>query len=202
MKRPVYLDKIRKRINEAKFGSVFVSTDFTGITDKTTISISLDRLETDGLVKRILRGVYYKPKYSALLEEYVAPSINLIAHAIARNFGRTIIPYGDAALNLLNLSTQVPAVWIYMCDGNYKEYSYGKITIRFKKTANKDIKNFSPKTALVIQALKALDKEHINENTINKLKDRLTKKEKEKMLKEARIATSWIYEYIKKICLN
>lgn len=202
MKRPVYLDKIRKRINEAKFGSVFVSTDFTGITDKTTISISLDRLETEGLVKRVLRGVYYKPKYSALLEEYVAPSINLIAHAIARNFGRTIIPYGDVALNLLNLSTQVPAVWIYMCDGNYKEYSYGKITIRFKKTANKDIKNFSPKTALVIQALKALDKEHINENTINKLKDRLTKKEKEKMLKEARIATSWIYEYIKKICLN
>lgn len=58
------------------------------------------------------------------------------------------------------------------------------------------------KTALVIQALKALDREHISENTINKLKDRLTKKEKEKMLKEARIATSWIYEYIKKICLN
>lgn len=202
MKRPVYLDKIRKRINEAKFGSVFVSTDFTDITDKTTISISLDKLETEGLVKRVLRGVYYKPKYSALLEEYVAPSINLIAHAIARNFGRTIIPYGDAALNLLNLSTQVPAVWIYMCDGNYKEYSYGKITIRFKKTANKDIKNFSPKTALVIQALKALGEKNINENTINKLKDRLTKKEKEKMLKEARITTSWIYEYIKKICLN
>ncbi len=200
MKRPIYLDEIRKRIQCSKYGSVFVSSDFTDIADKAIVSISLSRLEQEGLIKRVIRGVYYKRKYSNLLKEYIAPYPDLIAEAIARNFGWTIIPYGDTALNLLNLSTQVPAVWLYLCDGDYREYTYGRIKITFKKTTNKDIKNFSFKTALVVQALKALGKEHVSEYVIHKLKSRLTKEEKEKMLKEAKIATSWIYEYIKEIC--
>lgn len=188
MKRPIYLDKIRKKIETSKDENVFVSSDFTDIADKTTVSICLNRLQSEGLIKRVLRGVYYKLKFSELLQEYVAPYPDLIAKAIAHNFGWTIIPYGDAALNLLNLSTQVPAVWLYICDGDYRKYTYGKIKITFKKTTNKDIKNYSPKTALVIQALKALGKKHINENVINKLKERTTAKI-EKMLREARIAT-------------
>ena len=200
MKRPDYLNQIRGNIERAEAGSVFVSTDFTDITDKKTVNMGLIRLADEGLIKKILFGVYYKPEFSELLGETVAPSPNKVAHALARNFGWTIVPCGDTALNLLGLSTQVPSQWVYVSDGAYKEYSFDNTVIKFKRTTNKEISKLSYKTALTIQALKALGKENVSEQIICRLKKALSEEEKEKMLTEAKSATSWVYEYIKVIC--
>lgn len=200
MKRPDYLNQIRGNIERAEAGSVFVSTDFTDITDKKTVNMGLIRLADEGLIKKILFGVYYKPEFSELLGETVAPSPNKVAHALARNFGWTIVPCGDTALNLLGLSTQVPSQWVYVSDGAYKEYSFDNTVIKFKRTTNKEISKLSYKTALTIQALKALGKENVSEQIICRLKKALCEEDKEKMLTEAKSATSWVYEYIKVIC--
>lgn len=200
MKRPDYLNQIRGNIERAEAGSVFVSTDFTDITDKKTVNMGLIRLADEGLIKKILFGVYYKPEFSELLCETVAPSPNKVAHALARNFGWTIVPCGDTALNLLGLSTQVPSQWVYVSDGAYKEYTFDNTTIKFKRTTNKEISKVSYKTALTIQALKALGKENITEQVISRLKKILTDEEKEKMLAESKSATSWVLELIKIIC--
>ena len=200
MKRPDYLNQIRGNIERAEAGSVFVSTDFTDITDKKTVNMGLIRLADEGLIKKILFGVYYKPESSELLGEAVAPSPNKVAHALARNFGWTIVPCGDTALNLLGLSTQVPSQWVYVSDGAYKEYTFDNTTIKFKRTTNKEISKVSYKTALTIQALKALGKENITEQVISRLKKILTDEEKEKMLAESKSATSWVLELIKVIC--
>lgn len=200
MKRPDYLNQIRGNIERAEAGSVFVSTDFTDITDKKTVNMGLIRLADEGLIKKILFGVYYKPEFSELLCETVAPSPNNVAHALARNFGWTIVPCGDTALNLLGLSTQVPSQWVYVSDGAYKEYTFDNTTIKFKRTTNKEISKVSYKTALTIQALKALGKENITEQVILRLKKILTDEEKEKMLAESKSATSWVLELIKVIC--
>ena len=200
MKRPDYLNQIRGNIEKAENGSVFVTTDFTDITDKKTVNMGLIRLADEGLIKKILFGVYYKPEFSKLLGEAVAPSPNKVAHALARNFGWTIVPCGDTALNLLGLSTQVPSQWVYVSDGAYKEYTFDNTTIKFKRTTNKEISKVSYKTALTIQALKALGKENITEQVILRLKKILTDEEKEKMLAESKSATSWVLELIKVIC--
>ena len=200
MKRPDYLNQIRGNIEKAENGSVFVSTDFTDITDKKTVNMGLIRLADEGLIKKILFGVYYKPEFNELLGETVAPSPNKVAHALARNFGWTIVPCGDTALNLLGLSTQVPSQWVYVSDGAYKEYTFDNTTIKFKRTTNKEISKVSYKTALTIQALKALGKENITEQVISRLKKILTDEEKEKMLAESKSATSWVLELIKIIC--
>lgn len=200
MKRPDYLNQIRGNIEKAENGSVFVSTDFTDITDKKTVNMGLIRLADEGLIKKILFGVYYKPEFNELLGETVAPSPNKVAHALARNFGWTIVPCGDTALNLLGLSTQVPSQWVYVSDGAYKEYTFDNTTIKFKRTTNKEISKVSYKTALTIQALKALGKENITEQVILRLKKILTDEEKEKMLAESKSATSWVLELIKIIC--
>ena len=108
--------------------------------------------------------------------------------------------FGDTALNLLGLSTQVPAVWSYVSDGAYKEYSFDSTTIKFKRTTNKEISKLSPKTALVIQAIKALGKEHVSDEIIEKIRSETSADERTTMLKEAQYATAWIYRIIKVIC--
>ena len=200
MNRPSYMQEIRSRIEAAKIGSVFVASDFADITETKRISEYLVRLSADNTVKCVMRGVFYKPEYSKLLDEYIAPDPVAVANAIARNYGWSIIPCGDTALNLLGLSTQVPVVWSYVSDGPYKEYSYGNTTIKYKHTANREISKISPKTALVIQALKTLGKDNIRKETVEKIKAEITPDDRKTMLTEAQYATSWIYEVIKMIC--
>lgn len=198
--RPDYNKDIKKRILTSESGSVFVATDFADITDKKTASVILTRIESEGIIRRVLRGVYDKPEYNEFLKEYIAPIPDNVAHALARNFGWTIVPCGDTALNLLGLSTQVPATWVYVSDGTYKEYAFDNTIIQFKRTTNKEVSKLSYKTALTIQALKALGKDKIDESAINNLRKLLTAEEKTIMLHEAKTATSWIYEYIRQIC--
>ena len=200
MSRPNYFQAVKKRIEAAPNGFVFVAADFADIAETHRISGCLYRLEKEKNILRVLFGVYYKPEYSSLLGEYIAPAPDAVAHALARNFGWTIVPCGDTALNLLGLSTQVPAVWSYVSDGAYKEYSFDSTTIKFKRTANKEISNLSFKTALTMQALKAIGKEHVSDAVINKLKSVLTEDEKQKMISEAKSVTAWVYEIIKTIC--
>ena len=200
MERPTILSEIKKEIQNANIGTVFVPIDFALITDKKTASVSLSRLEKEKIVLKIMRGIYYKAEYNAFLQEYVAPEADAVAHALSRNYGWTIVPCGDTALNLLGLSTQIPAAWVYVSDGPYKEYTYNQTTIKFKRTTNKEISKLSYKTALVVQALKALGNDSINDSVIMKLKNTLTDEEKKTMLTEAKAVTSWIFEYIKMIC--
>ena len=194
------MSEIKRNILNAENGTVFVAVDFVNITDKKTVNMSLLRLEEEKLIVRIIRGVYYKAEYNEFLQEYIVPNPDKVAHALARNFGWTIVPCGDTALNILGLSTQVPAAWSYVSDGTYKEYTYDNTTIKFKRTTNKEISKLSYKTALVVQALKALGKDNIDDTIINKLKNDLTDEEKATALLEAKAATSWIYEFIKQIC--
>lgn len=200
MDKTTNLKLIRDRINRSDIGTVYVAVDFVDISDKTSVNAYLARLVDEGLIRRVLRGVYDKPEYNDFLEEYVAPSPDKVANALARNFGWSIVPCGDTALNLLGLSTQVPAAWVYVSDGTYKEYAYDNTTIQFKRTTNKEVSKLSYKTALTVQALKALGKDKIDDVVISRLSKLLTAEEKKTMFEEAKAATSWIYEYIKQIC--
>ena len=65
---------------------------------------------------------------------------------------------------------------------------------------NKEVSKLSYKTALVVQALKSLGKDNIDDIVISRLRTLLTDSEKETMLDEAKATTAWIYEFIKSIC--
>ena len=110
-----YTKRIRERVLSLEDGTVFVTSDFADIADTSTIRQSLSRLVQSGTLRRILKGVYEKPKYSKLLDEYVAVDPEAVATALARSYHWTIAPCGNTALNLLGLSTQVTAVWSYIC---------------------------------------------------------------------------------------
>ena len=195
-----YTEQIRERIINAPDGSVFVNSDFADIADNNTIKQSISRLVREGILRRVIRGVFDKPKYSKFLEEYVAADPDAVAKALARCYHWTIAPCGDTALNMLGLSTQVTAVWSYISDGPYKTYEWDKTKIEFKHRTNKEVTGLSSMTILVIQALKTLGKEHVDEKTIRVLSRRLNEKEKAALLAEGAEATDWIYAVIKEIC--
>lgn len=192
--------KIKEIINQANPESVFVASDFSHIAPINTVRQCLARLEKSEQIVRVMRGLYYQPAYSELLQEYEAPSPHHVAMALARNFGWAIAPSGAAALNMFGLSTQVPAHWSYVSDGPYRSFSFGNITIEFKHCSSKEISGMSHKTALVIQAIKALGKENIDKENLQRIRRTLSVEEMVALIEEAKRTTAWIYEAIKKVC--
>lgn len=199
MPREKYQNLIEQRIAGMKDGTVFIPSDFADIANAAAVLMALSRLESMHTIRRIMRGVYDKPRYSQLLNEFVSPHPAEVANAIARKYHWTITPTEDTALNLLHLSTQVPVVWKYVSDGPYKEYSYDRIRISFRHSSNKETSGYSPMTALVIQALRAIGKERVDEAVIRILRRQFTEEEKRKMLLEAKSTTAWIYSIMKEI---
>jgi len=201
MKRPNYLKQISERINSAEPGAVFIPSDFFDIAEAVKVNMCLSRLVESGELNRIIHGVYAKPRYSKLLDANIPPYSDNIAKAIARNYGWTVVPCGDTALNMLGLSTQVLATMVYVSDGPYKRYNADGVSLRFKRTNSKnEIVSVSYKTALVIQALKAIGKENVTNEVLRKLSKLLNDDEKKKALTESQRITAWVHECIKRVC--
>lgn len=195
--------QLRDRLSHAANGAVFTASDFSDIADTASVRQSLSRLVKKGVLQRIFNGVFYKPKYSSLLREYIPAYPDDVAKAIARNYHWTIRPFGETALNLLNLSTQVPAVWVYVSDGPYKNYIINDtVKIKFKHVTNKEITGLSYITAVLIQALKTLGKSGVTKETVEYLSGKLSEKDKTTILFESGASTDWIYDTIRRICIK
>ena len=191
---------MQNRINEATYGTAFVLSDFTDLADYEAVKKAIARMEKKGLIRRVCRGVYDKPKFSNLLQEYAVPNPDEVAHAIARNYNWIIAGTGNTALNQLGLSTQVPAKWSYISSGPYKKYSFGNITLEFNHRSDNQLRGMSNKTLLMIQAIKALGRDNLGDKEKQKLRNHFSGEERKEILKESRNTMSWIYSAIKEIC--
>lgn len=133
MTNSIYTE-IKKRIKLAESGTVFLTSDFTDLATTTTVRKYLGRQVEEKNIRRIMDGVYEKPVYSNLLNEYIPANPERVAYAIARSFRWTIAPCGDVALNKLGLSTQVGYVlcWIiYSMIAGTKTLLYLKVEQAF-----------------------------------------------------------------------
>lgn len=182
-------------------GWAFSSNDLAHKFTRQEIDNTLSDLTKKGKIRRVARGIYDYPKYSELLQKELSPDIEQIARAYARKFNWDIEVSGDTALNVLGLSTQVVGNYIYLSNGPNKSYTLGDgRTIEFKKSALKNIGFKYKESSLIVQALKTLGKEHITDEVIAKIREQIDEKMYEKILKDTKTATTWIYETIKQIC--
>ena len=121
------------------------------------------------------------------------------AQALARKFLWTILPEGSLAANQLGLSRQVPAKLVYLSDGPTKKVRVGNRTIHFKHARPKQLSAANRMSGLVIQALRYLGRVDLDDEVIERLRERLSSEEKAALLEDARYGTDWIYEVAQKI---
>jgi hypothetical protein len=195
-------NKILARIYGLGRGKVFTPKDFLDLGSHEIVRQSLSRFAKEGKIRRLIRGVYEYPAFSKLLNAPANPDPDAIAQAIARAHGWTLIPSGETALNILGLSTQVTAQWQYFSDGPSKKFNWQGGTLILKHRTNKETSNLSPKTALVVQALKVLGEGNVDKSMPTTLRKKLDLAERNRAVREARYVTSWIYEIIKKIAME
>lgn len=179
-------------------GKIFSINDFYNLGTKNTIKSVLYRLNEENRIARLIDGLYIKPKYSKILKEYSYPDANEVAEKLADKFSWTIAPTGDTALNFTGLSTQISNEYIYISDGAYREYLYRGKKIIFKHTTNRNITSYSKELSILIQAIKALGKDNINEKHIKKLAA-FAQNIKEDLKEDTLRLPFWIQEVLEEI---
>lgn len=179
-------------------GKIYSINDFYHLGTKNTIKSILYRLNEEKKIVRLLDGLYTKPKYSKILQEYSYPDVNEVAEKIADKFSWTIAPTSDTALNYTGLSTQIPNEYIYISDGEYRQYEYRDKKIIFKHTTNRNIKSYSKELSILIQAIKALGKNNLIDKDIEILA-KFSKNVKEDLIKDTSKLPFWIKDILKKI---
>lgn len=194
MKRPNLLKQIKDAVQSANKDKIFVPADFYSITEPVRVGVCLKRLCESGELTRIMRRVYVK-------QGCASPGADDIARAIARSYGWNVFPCDETALYLSGLSDAAPAKWTYLSDGRYKTYIHNNHLISFKRSEKIcGLVNASNETALLIQALRAVGKGNVTDETIIKLANIITVNAISKIRYDANKTTAWIKKYIEKIC--
>lgn len=199
MERNLIKNRIKSRIINSDKGKVYIITDFLDIGSYDAVKNVLSKLVKEKFIVRIMRGMYKKPNYNEFLHYEVPASPDAVARALARANNWTIGPKGDAALNILGISTQVPAVYHYISDGPYKKLEYGNILIVFERRTNKEISGYSYKTILIIESIRTLGPENMNDSVRKKILSKCSKDDLVLLNDDGKNSRRWIYEEIKKI---
>lgn len=186
--------KIRKRIEEAPENEVFALSDFSDIVDQKTASTYLGRLSKVKYIKKLFSGIFCKSGS--------CPSINDVARAIAKRNLWIFTPSGNTALYLLGLRKEKPEMWVYVTDGTYRTYSYQENTISFTHTTEKLFPRLSEKTRLLVQVLKAYGEDHINDDILSRIKEKLGNVDRKLVISETPYMSDWVRKAVRKMYGN
>ena len=192
-------NRIFKKIKDRNLRA-FSCFDFTDLAPYKAVSKCLERLEDSQDIRRIIQGIYCLNLIDRDLQLPILPSIDEVVECLARKNKWIISPTGNTALNLMSMSTQVPAIYEYLSTGPYKEYVIYGIHVHLKRTMARELIDYSKKTLLLIQCIKAIGKENFDFDDVAALSLRLDKNEKKRALAETSGIQAWIRKIIVTIC--
>ena len=189
--------KIFDKIKKNKRGTLIFPEDFHAVGSPESIRLALHRLEKENQIKRVAHGIYVRPIISKYIGE-VLPSAEEVAKGIAKRDRIRIVPTGVYALNALGLSTQVPMKLVFLTDGAPRIIKIGKRTIKFKKATPKNLLAKGEISSLVIQALREIKINNVNETEGKKIIGLLKKENPVVLQHDIKLAPVWIQKIMQK----
>ena len=184
-------NKVFNRIRNKNRGWVFTPSHFLDLGSRTAVAQALVRLVKNKAIRWLAHGLYDYPEKHKVLGDLPA-NYERIAQALAGRDSLKIQLSGAYAANLLGLTEQVPARIVFLTDGPNRKVQINKQQIVLKRTTPKNMATAGRVSGLVIQALRHLGKDHVDDNIIGVLKRRLSGDDKYQLINDIRYAPVWI----------
>lgn len=194
-------NKVLEYLKHRQKGKMYFTNDFATLGTSESIRKSLSNLVKKDILIRLTQGIYLYPKIDKELG-VLYPSVDDVCRAIAKRDKARIEPTGIFALHSLGLSTQIPVNVVYLTDGIPRKIKYGNRTIKFKKTAPKNLAMKGKVSSLVITALKQIGKENVSQEVELQLTKALKKESVENVKHDAQLAPVWISKLIFQLVNN
>lgn len=158
----------------------------------------ISRMVRAGELQRVSRGLFSRPKIHRDLGP-LAPLSEDIAAAVERSVGMPVIPSGALALQALGLSEQVPAQLEFKTAGPSRTIWVGKRQIRLKHASARLFRARARIVPLVIEALGALGRQRVNQDTIEKLRQAISDRDRAELRKHIGDAPVWMQSHLRQI---
>ncbi len=191
------INQIDNKIKKYKRGKIFFLDDFASLGTPDAVKKSLQRLVNSNLLVRLANGIYWYPKKEKELHGVKIsgkPTLDEIARAIAKRDKSRIVPTGLHALNLLNLSTQVPANVVYLTDGTPRKINIGEgKSILFKHTfETKRLTYKSEYLMLIVSALREIGENKMTPEQLTTVKNHFSHITKQEFETDIKLMPVWI----------
>ena len=121
-----------------------------------------------------------------------------IAQALRGRDAARLQPTGAYAANILGLSAQVPARTVFLTNGRSRCVGIGKQEIVLRHTTLRNMAAAGTTSGLVIQALRWLGRDHVDDQACALPAKRLTDDDKRNLMADARYARAWVSEVMRR----
>lgn len=189
---------VKNKISEQGRGWCFTVMDFEDLGSGDSIRHALSVLHKEKMIRRLAHGIYDYPQEHKDLG-IIPPNLSEVAKAIATKNGVKIQPSGAHAANLAGLSEQVPGRVVFLTDGPARKVKIGKQEIVFKKTTSKIMASAGTREGLIIQALKNLGKNQIDDVTRARTRRFLAASTNDEIRQNLKFAPAWVKKLVLEI---
>lgn len=149
---------------------VWTPVDFVDLGSSDAIKKTLQRLVNSGILRRIDRGLYDKPRMNALTKQITAPDYRKVIDAVSRRDQVRVLIDGMTCANELGLTNAVPGQVLIHTDGRLRPIKIGNLVIKFKLTAPSKLYWIGRPGMRIVQALywleQTMQNDEVNSNLI------------------------------------
>ena len=191
-------DRILKALRSKGLGAVVSLRDLGNMGDEAAVRQALSRAVRKGEIRRAARGMYTVPLHDRKLGS-LSTTPGAVIKALQSRDGIRLLPSGAHAANLLGLSTQVPVQMVFLTDGPTRRIRLGKREIVLKRTTPRQMATAGRVSGTVIQALRWMGRDHIDDAMIQTLRRRLKVQDRKRLLADARYAPAWVVEVLRRV---
>ena len=184
---------IKRAIKRVPPGEPFTSSAFLAHGTRAAVDHALSRFVRAGLVARVARGVFVRPKVSKYVGP-VLPSPEAVARAMARRAGAKVQPSGAEAAVELQLSTQHPVAPVFHTSGPTRRFRMGALEVTLKHVSPRKLALAGRPAGTALAALWYLGKREVNVAVIEQVRERLSPEEFQALRGAASSQPGWMVE--------
>ncbi|WP_409525541.1 DUF6088 family protein [Nitrincola sp. MINF-07-Sa-05] len=133
--------KVSQRIQRMKRGVPFSISRFYELGSQTAVQKALSRLSEEGVIERVAKGIYVRPKpLPSLPAIKVKTSAVSVARLWAREHRYILVSQGQEAAYRLGLQTQAPVKTIFWSDGPSRTFAVGNEVVEVRHIARQKLR--------------------------------------------------------------
>lgn len=170
-------ESIKQRVLRMQRGEPFTNTRFLKLGSRSAVDKALSRLVEEGVIQRVARGVFVRPKKSRFIGN-VMPEVSRVIEVIAKDHGETVQVHGAEAARRFKLSTQMPTTPVYYTSGPSREIRVGNLKVKLMHTtSHRRLQHAGKKPGLALSALWYLGKDNIDAEAVRRIREGLSTEE-------------------------
>jgi hypothetical protein len=168
-------EQVRAKVESVPTGEPFSSSQLLALGTRAAVDQCLSRFVKAGVITRVSRGVYVKPKLNRYVGAVAPETAEVVKAKVSQN--EIVQVHGAEAARQMQLSTQVPTQPVFYTQGSSREFWVGRLKVKLKHVSPRKLVLAGRPAGVAFSALWYVGKANVTPAVIEKIKQKLSTEE-------------------------